>query len=113
MKKPALLLFAACVLLPVPAAARPETPSSEVRFEASGGMPRDATARCVDGSWSSSPNRSGTCSGHGGIQKWFGKPPKKAKFRCKDGTYSKAKDSQGACSQHGGIAFELGSGQRK
>ena len=113
MKKPVLFLFTACLLLPSPAAARPETPSSEVRFEANGEMPRDATARCADGSWSSSLNRSGTCSGHGGIGKWFGKPPKKATFRCKDGTYSKAKDSQGACSQHGGIAFGLEGGKPK
>ncbi len=109
MKKAALLLIAAGLLaaatLPAPAA--PDTPASEVHFDAASGMPRDATALCADGSWSSSHDRSGTCSAHGGVSKWFGKAPKKATFRCKDGTYSKAKDSQGACSQHGGVAFEI------
>lgn len=109
MKKAALLLIAAglfaAAIAPAPAA--PDPPGSEVRFDATSGMPRDATALCADGSWSSSQERSGTCSGHGGVAKWFGKPPKKATFRCKDGTYSKAKDSQGACSQHGGVAFEI------
>lgn len=110
MKKAALLLiaaglFAAAISL---APAAPETPGSEVHFDAASGMPRDATALCVDGSWSSSQQRSGTCSAHGGVAKWFGKAPKKATFRCKDGTYSKARHSQGACSQHGGVAFEIG-----
>ena len=108
MKKAALLLIAGGLLVgTTPALARPDPPASEVHFDAASGMPRDATALCADGSWSSSQQRSGTCSGHGGLSKWFGKPPRKATFRCKDGTYSKAKNSQGACSQHGGIAFEI------
>jgi beta-lactamase superfamily II metal-dependent hydrolase len=32
--------------------------------------PAGATARCVDGTWSSSQNRSGTCSWHGGVWYW-------------------------------------------
>jgi hypothetical protein len=28
-------------------------------------------ARCKDGSYSYSPNRSGTCSRHGGVEKWL------------------------------------------
>jgi len=111
MKKAALLLIAAPLLLATataPAPAAPDTPASEVHFDAASGMPRDATALCADGSWSTSQERSGSCSGHGGMAKWFGKAPKKATFRCKDGTWSKAKDSPGACSQHGGIAFEIG-----
>ena len=75
--------------------------------EALAPMPRDATALCVDGTWSSAENRRGTCSGHGGMKEWFGNPPRGATLRCKDGTYSKAKDTQGACSKHGGIAFTL------
>jgi len=70
-------------------------------------MPRDATASCADGTWSSAGNRQGACSGHGGMAKWFGKPPNGATSRCNDGTYSKAKDSQGACAKHGGVAFKL------
>ena len=74
-------------------------------------VPRDATAICVDGSWSSAKHRSGACSSHGGVKQWFGKPPKGASARCKDGTYSKAKDTQGACSNHGGIAYKLKQGK--
>ena len=77
------------------------------RIESPAPVPSDATALCVDGTWSSAENRRGTCSGHGGMKEWFGKPPKGATSRCKDGTYSKAKDTQGACSKHGGIAFKL------
>jgi hypothetical protein len=33
--------------------------------------PPDATARCKDGSWSSSQNRRGTCSSHGGVAEWL------------------------------------------
>jgi hypothetical protein len=114
MKRTALLLPALCLtLLAFPAPARSQTAQPEARFDAAREMPPDATALCEDGSWSTSGSRSGTCSGHGGIKKWFGKPPKKATFRCKDGTYSKAKDSQGACSQHGGVAFPLNGGKPK
>ena len=70
-------------------------------------VPRDATALCADKTWSSAERRQGACSGHGGIERWFGKPPKGATARCKDGTYSKSKKAQGACSSHGGVAFWL------
>ena len=30
-----------------------------------------ATARCKDGTYSFSTNRSGTCSWHGGVDKWY------------------------------------------
>ena len=30
------------------------------------------TAKCVDGTTSSSQSCSGTCSGHGGVAQWFG-----------------------------------------
>ena len=109
MKKTALALLAVWLLSPAaPVRAHPDTPAAEVAFDNRNEMPREATALCEDGSWSSSQKRSGTCSGHGGVSKWFGKTPRKATFRCKDGTYSKAKSSQGACSQHGGVAFEIG-----
>jgi hypothetical protein len=35
-----------------------------------GNGPPPATARCNDGLWSCSQNRSGTCSGHGGVACW-------------------------------------------
>ena len=33
--------------------------------------PRGATARCVDGTYSFSQNRKGTCSHHGGVAQWL------------------------------------------
>lgn len=33
--------------------------------------PAGATAQCRDGSYSSSQHRSGTCSHHGGVEKWL------------------------------------------
>ena len=33
--------------------------------------PRGATARCVDGTYSFSQNRRGTCSHHGGVAQWL------------------------------------------
>ena len=35
------------------------------------GAPAGATAQCKDGTWSFSQNRSGTCSGHGGVSRWL------------------------------------------
>ena len=37
----------------------------------SGGVPAGATALCRDGTYSFSQHRSGTCSHHGGVAKWF------------------------------------------
>jgi hypothetical protein len=37
----------------------------------SGGVPSGATALCVDGTYSFSQHRSGTCSHHGGVAKWL------------------------------------------
>ena len=71
-----------------------------------GEVPRDATGRCQDGTWSSAEQKKGACSSHGGVQAWFGKPPKKATARCNDGTWSKSA-GQGTCSGHGGVAWWL------
>jgi hypothetical protein len=35
-----------------------------------GTKPEGASARCRDGSWSFSHTRSGTCSRHGGVERW-------------------------------------------
>jgi hypothetical protein len=35
------------------------------------GVPPNATAQCVDGTYSFSQHRSGTCSHHGGVAKWL------------------------------------------
>lgn len=40
------------------------------RPEFSAKAPPGATARCVDGSWSFSEHRRGTCSHHGGVAGW-------------------------------------------
>src|SRR5215470_9721522 len=34
-------------------------------------QPTGATAQCVDGSWSFSQHRRGTCSYHGGVARWL------------------------------------------
>ena len=59
------------------------TPSTKVRYYTnSAGIrvqsptyypsaPRGATARCVDGTYSFSKNRRGTCSHHGGVAQWL------------------------------------------
>ena len=59
------------------------TPSSRVRYYTNSAgqrvqsptyypsAPRGATARCVDGTYSFSRNRRGTCSHHGGVAQWL------------------------------------------
>jgi hypothetical protein len=37
----------------------------------SGGVPAGATAQCVDGTYSFSQHRQGTCSHHGGVANWL------------------------------------------
>jgi len=37
----------------------------------SSSVPSGASARCKDGTYSFSQNRSGTCSGHGGVSSWL------------------------------------------
>jgi hypothetical protein len=44
--------------------AAPRTSSEEQR-------PRDATAKCKDGSYSSAQSHSGACAGHGGVATWL------------------------------------------
>lgn len=41
------------------------------RPESSATVPSGATARCVDGSYSFSQSRRGTCSSHGGVAEWL------------------------------------------
>ena len=35
------------------------------------GKPKGATAKCKDGSYTKSTARSGACSKHGGVEKWY------------------------------------------
>ena len=52
---------------PKPVAPEPTPTDAEAAAKAAG-----ATAICADGTWSYSPTRSGTCSGHGGVHWWTG-----------------------------------------
>src|SRR2546423_11377327 len=85
--------------------------------------PKNATAQCNDGTYSSAKTERGACSRHGGVQTWFGETtttsttttrvaksatavravPRNATARCNDGTFSTAKTRQGACARHGGV----------
>jgi len=79
--------------------------------------PKNATARCTDGTYSEAKNEQGACSKHGGVAEWYGGQaspttttttavravPKNATAKCVDGTFSTAKTRQGACSKHGGV----------
>jgi hypothetical protein len=111
MNRPALAIFVGVAVVAIGSLAAGEKPleprPNNSGVEARGAVPREATALCVDGSWSSAENRRGACSGHGGLLRWFGKPPKGATARCNDGTYSKSKEPRGACSKHGGVAYTL------
>ncbi|MGH7428557.1 MAG: DUF3761 domain-containing protein, partial [Candidatus Methylomirabilaceae bacterium] len=64
--------------------------------------PASATAKCSDGTYSTSVSRQGACSNHGGVAEWL--VPADATARCRDGTYSFSTSRQGTCSNHGGVA---------
>lgn len=68
-------------------------------------MPKTATARCGDSTWSKAASQQGACSSHGGVAKWFGKAPANMTARCSDGEYWTNEERRGACAQHGGVAF--------
>jgi outer membrane biosynthesis protein TonB len=76
-------------------------------------MPRTATARCGDSTWSKAENQQGACSSHGGVAKWFGKAPSNATARCNDGEYYTSAERRGACSGHAGVAFWINSKKTK
>ena len=68
-------------------------------------MPKTATARCSDSTWSKAASQQGACSSHGGVAKWFGKAPANVTARCSDGEYWTNEERRGACAQHGGVSF--------
>jgi len=92
-----------------------------------GPAPADATAKCKDGSYSTSSSHRGACKGHGGVSDWLADrktktspvaPPPAATAakttvpagasgdataQCKDGSYSHSQHHRGACSKHGGV----------
>src|SRR5690242_11056977 len=100
--------FAVCSMLLGALAARPASAQATKKPAAAAEMPRTATARWTDTTWSTSATQQGACSKHGGVAKWFGKAPKDATARCKDGEYWTSPERQGACTGHDGVAFWLG-----
>jgi hypothetical protein len=93
--------------------------------------PKNATAQCKDGTYSTAKTKRGACSGHGGIATWLGtgdtgakaaapkeakslgtagtanrapaKAPGDATGECKDGSFTTASSKRGACAGHGGV----------
>ena len=63
--------------------------------------PAGATARCGDGTYSTSTARQGTCSRHRGVAEWL--VPAGATAPCTDGTYSTSTARRGPCSHHRGV----------
>ncbi|HEY2378702.1 MAG TPA: DUF3761 domain-containing protein [Gemmatimonadaceae bacterium] len=92
-------LAAPATLCAQQSAAKPAKEKNELR------MPKKATARCGDNTWSKAETQQGACSSHGGVAKWFGKAPSNVTARCTDGEYWTTAERRGACSQHGGVAF--------
>jgi hypothetical protein len=64
-----------------PAAAAPAAtpvtgaPAPAAAAAPTGAAPANATALCKDGTYSMSQHRSGTCSRHGGVERWLRQPP--------------------------------------
>jgi len=78
--------------------ARKATSPSTHEASAKTHHPKGATAKCTDGTYSMSESTTGSCSGHGGVAKWY------AKARCNDGTLWMHSSKRGACSGHQGVA---------
>jgi len=102
------VLLLACALA-VPNALTAQKPATKAAAEEKNEMrmPKSATARCSDSTWSKADSQQGACSSHGGVAKWFGKAPANMTARCSDGEYWTNEEHRGACSQHGGVAFWL------
>ena len=88
-----------------PMSAAAQKPAKAAKVSNSMAMPRTATARCSDSTWSKAASQQGACSAHGGVAKWFGTAPKGYTGRCKDGEYWTTEEQRGACSAHGGVAY--------
>jgi hypothetical protein len=100
----------------------------QVSLDGAARVPKGATARCSDGTYSMAKSKQGACSAHGGVATWLteeketksepaprqtrepdqpaAKAPKRAgnaTAQCNDGTFSYAVHHQGACSGHQGV----------
>jgi Protein of unknown function (DUF3761) len=102
-----VLLVACALALPATLSAQKPAakPAAATKAKNEMRMPRNATARCSDSTWSKAASQQGACSSHGGVAKWFGKAPANMTARCSDGEYWTNEERRGACSQHGGVAF--------
>jgi Protein of unknown function (DUF3761) len=100
-----VLLVAFALAAPATLSAQKATAKAAVKQKNEMRMPKQATARCADSTWSKAAAQQGACSSHGGVAKWFGKAPATMTARCSDGEYWTNEEHRGACSQHGGVAF--------
>jgi hypothetical protein len=57
--------------------------------------PKNATAKCTDGTYSTAKTRMGACSGHGGVDKWYADAKADAKASKIDKTDRKAAKANG------------------
>ena len=78
--------------------AKADSGTKNTSVAAKGARPKDASARCGDGTYSTSATSQGTCSGHDGVAYWY------AGALCQDGALWMERTKQGACSAHGGVA---------
>ena len=89
----------------------------QLSLDAAPRVPKGATAKCSDGTYSMAKSKQGACSAHGGVATWLAdekeakketapNAPAKAgnpTAQCNDGSYSYAVHHQGACSGHQGV----------
>jgi len=80
---------------PAPPAATPTVLSTSTTSAPSTatGVPAGASARCVDGTYSFSRHRAGTCSHHGGVAKWLSGAPSAASSSKNSGSSNTVKPS--------------------
>jgi len=102
-------------------------PAPKEHKAAPAAAPAGATARCKDGTYSTSTSHTGACSKHGGVAEWLGGAaapaapapaaaapaeaaapapagaPADATAQCNDGTFSNSQHRSGTCSHHGGV----------
>jgi hypothetical protein len=56
--------------------------------------PKNATAKCTDGTYSTAKTRTGACSGHGGVATWLKEPKDEAKASKSDSKASHKADAK-------------------
>lgn len=63
--------------------------------------PKNATAKCEDGTYSTAKSKQGACSGHGGVATWYAdeKPAKESKKESKSAAKESKKESRAAAKE--------------